>query len=352
MKHWNVIGLMSGTSLDGLDISFCRFTLDNGQWSYEIPAARTVSYTGEWRQKLESAYHSKASDLARLHMEFGHFMGREVSSFIAEHNIDAQFVSSHGHTVFHDPANGYTFQLGSGAALAAACKRPVVSDLRSLDVALGGQGAPLVPIGDKLLFSQYDQCLNLGGFANISYDVDGKRIAFDICPANIAANAIANETGKAYDEGGALGRGGTVIGNLLYELNELAYYKLPQHAPKSLGKEWLDKEFMPVMNKYSLPPADRLATLYEHIALQTGKLASSGRMLATGGGAFNTYLLERIRHYSKAEIIVPARNIVEFKEALVFAFLGVLRMEGKVNALRDVTGAACDSIGGCIYLHK
>lgn len=352
MKHWNVIGLMSGTSLDGLDISYCRFSFDNSKWSYEIPAARTISYTGEWKQKLQAAYHSGASELARLHMEFGHFMGKEVSSFIAEHSINPGFVSSHGHTIFHDPANGYTFQLGSGAALAAACRLPVVSDLRSLDVALGGQGAPLVPIGDKLLFSEYDLCLNLGGFANISYDVNDKRIAFDICPVNIAANALANEAGQDYDESGSMGRSGKVNASLLDELNELSYYKQAPHTPKSLGKEWLDREFMPLLNKHSLSPADRLATLYEHAAMQTGKLANKGRMLATGGGAFNAYLVERIRHYSKADVIVPARNIVEFKEALVFAFLGVLRWEEKVNALRDVTGAACDSIGGCIYLHK
>jgi anhydro-N-acetylmuramic acid kinase len=352
MRTWNVIGLMSGTSLDGLDIAFCRFSFSDGRWSYVIEKAETLAYSPEWKKRLQDAFSAPAPGLARFHMDYGHFLGNAVNEFIRRHNIDPQFVSSHGHTIFHDPGNGYTFQAGSGAAIAAECRLPVVCDFRAMDVALGGQGAPLVPVGDKLLFNDHDACLNLGGFANISYDHNDERIAYDICPVNIVANAIAAETGKEYDSSGDEGRKGKISEALLGELNSLSYYHLPAHSPKSLGKEWIDNVLMPAMRKHSLSPADKLATLYEHIAIQVGRAAAGGEMLVTGGGAYNTYLLERIKQHTPAEILIPPGNIVEFKEALIFAFLGVLRMEERANCLRDVTGAASDSIGGCVYLHK
>lgn len=352
MKNRDIIGLMSGTSLDGIDIAYCRFTLDGNRWSYKVIEAETMAYSAEWRARLSEAFYASASGLAQLHSDYGHFLGKAAATFIKKHRIDPGLISSHGHTVFHDPSSGVTFQLGSGAAIAAECKLPVVCDFRSMDVALGGQGAPLVPIGDKLLFSEYDYCLNLGGFANISYDHSGKRIAFDICPVNIAANAICEKLGKLYDDKGAIGRQGRVDQRLLDELNTLPFYHKQQHTPKSLGKEWMDKEFTPVINKHSLSPADQLRTLYEHIGMQIGAATEKGgKMLVTGGGAYNSFLIERIEHYSRISIAPPGRNIIEFKEALVFAFLGLLRMEKRINILSDVTGASADSIGGCIYLH-
>lgn len=354
MKNWDVIGLMSGTSLDGLDIAYCRFTHQNNRWSYEVKQAKTLIYNAEWRKRLAGAFHAQGVELAQLHMDYGHFLGQAIVDFIKKHSIHPYLVSSHGHTVFHDPSRGVTFQLGSGAAIAAECKLPVACDFRALDVALGGQGAPLVPIGDKLLFGEYDYCLNLGGFANISYDHDGKRIAYDVCPVNIVANAICEKLDKPYDDKGEVGRHGELNTELLNELNALPFYHKALHTPKSLGKEWAEKEFIPLLNKYTLSPADELRTLYEHIAVQAGAVIQkrNGKMLVTGGGAYNSFLMERIKHYAHITVVDPGSNIIEFKEALIFAFLGLLRMEEKVNTLCDVTGAAADSIGGCIYLHR
>ena len=352
MKSRNVLGLMSGTSLDGLDIAFCSFTLEDKRWSYKVIRAETLSYSSEWRTRLEQAFHSSAAQLAQLHADYGHLLGRSVTAFIEKHRIKPDLVSSHGHTVFHNPAGGATFQAGSGAAIAAECRLPVVCDLRAVDVALGGQGAPLVPIGDKLLFSEYDYCLNLGGFANISYDHSGKRIAYDICPVNIVANAICEKLGKPFDDKGETGRQGKLSEDLLDELNALAFYHKPPHSPKSLGKEWIENELRPLMRKHSLSPADELRTLYEHIGVQVRAAISSkeGKMLVTGGGAYNSFLMDRIKQHTQIKIADPDKSIIEFKEALIFAFLGVLRMEELVNSLRDVTGASCDNIGGCVYL--
>lgn len=351
MQNRSIIGLMSGTSLDGLDIAFCRFTHDNGKWNYVIEKAETLAYSPEWKKRLHEAFYSTAAELALLHNDYGHFLGKAAADFIRKNDLRPGLISSHGHTIFHDPAKGVTFQAGSGAAIAAECRLPVVCDLRTLDVALGGQGAPLVPIGDKLLFSEYNYCLNLGGFGNISYDHEGKRVAYDTCPVNIVANAIAIDLGKDYDAKGDEGRKGQLNDDLLRDLNALPFYHFPPHKPRSLGKEWVEREFVPVMNRYSTPPNDKLRTLYEHIAIQVGRLTVGGKMLVTGGGAYNTFLVDRLKHHSKAEVVIPEKYIVEFKEALVFAFLGLLRAEGKVNALRDVTGASGNSVGGCIYLH-
>jgi anhydro-N-acetylmuramic acid kinase len=352
MESRNIIGLMSGTSLDGLDIAFCSFEHDGNRWSYNVIQAETLAYSEEWKNRLSSAYHSTAAELAQLHADYGHYLGKATASFIQKHRLEPGLISSHGHTVFHDPSRGVTFQAGSGAAIAAECRLPVVCDLRSLDVALGGQGAPLVPVGDKLLFGEYDYCLNLGGFANISYDRDRRRIAYDIVPVNIVANAICEKLGKMYDYKGETGRQGTIDKDLLDDLNAIPFYHKPPHTPKSLGKEWIDSELMPVMKKHSLAPAIQLRTLYEHIAIQVGKAIrdKNGKMLITGGGAYNTFLIERIKHHAKVEITETGKDIIEFKEALIFAFLGLLRVEGKVNALGDVTGAGCDSISGCVYL--
>ena len=354
MKSRNIIGLMSGTSLDGLDIACCSFEREGNKWKYRVIQAETLVYSAEWKQRLSNAFHASALELARLHADYGHFLGKAADSFIKKYDLKPELISSHGHTVFHDPTRGLTFQVGSGAAIAAECKLPVVCDLRSLDVALGGQGAPLVPIGDKLLFSEFEYCLNLGGFANISYDHNGKRIAFDICPVNIVANMICEKLGKPYDDKGETGRRGSLNEELLNELNTLSFYQKPPHTPKSLGKEWSDSELVPIIEKYSLAPADQLRTLYEHIAVQISAVIDnkSGKMMVTGGGAYNTFLIERLRHHSKIEIPSVENNIIEFKEALIFAFLGLLRVSEETNALRDVTGASSDNIGGCIYIHK
>jgi len=344
---------MSGTSLDGLDIAYCSFTYNNSKWSFSILAADTIAYDKHWLQKIQSAPKLPGLDLLKLHNEYGTYLGKQVSSFIKKNRIKkVDFVSSHGHTIFHQPKERLTFQLGSGANLAAACELPVVNDFRSLDVALNGQGAPLVPIGDKLLFSEFEYCMNLGGFANISYEEKGKRIAFDICPVNIVLNYLAQKLGKEYDKNGTVAARGKRDNELLKKLNALGFYKAS--PPKSLGREWLENEFIPVLDKSKCNTEAKLATVVSHIAEQIGLVFNGrrkGKLLITGGGAFNTYLVKQLRlKIQGITIVAPDEEIVKYKEALVFAFLGVLRYKGENNCLGSVTGASQNNKGGTIYL--
>ncbi|MBA3970770.1 MAG: anhydro-N-acetylmuramic acid kinase [Bacteroidetes bacterium] len=353
--QYNVIGLMSGTSLDGVDIAFCRFTVDNNEWQYEIVDAETISYESHWKKRLLSLETADGLAFQQTNVDYGHYLGSLVSDFILKHNVQADFVASHGHTIFHQPDKKLTVQIGSGAAIAARCKLPVVSDFRTMDVALGGQGAPLVPIGDKMLFSEYDFCLNLGGFANVSYDLrsgaglDRVRVAYDICPVNIVMNKIAERVGKPYDDGGEMSRQGMVSGYLLNELNQIGFYKMLMDAPKSLGKEWVIKNIDPVINLYEVSDEDLLRTFCEHIAFQIGKSLKNkpkGKLLVTGGGVHNYFLMECIKQHTEHDLVVPDNKTIEYKEALIFAFLGVLRMRNEVNCLSSVTGAQRDSCGG------
>lgn len=350
-QKYDVIGLMSGTSLDGLDIAFCSFVKENTSWNYHILVAETIHYPEDWLKRLKEAEKLDSFLFQQLNADFGFYLGQRVSDFIIKHNIKADFVSSHGHTIFHQPEKKITVQIGSGAAIASKCKLPVVYDLRSLDVSLGGQGAPLVPIGDRLLFSEYDLCLNLGGFANISYEHNGQRIAFDVCPVNIVMNELAERAGKKYDDEGKMAREGLMSYYLLTELNQLGFYKQVAHLPRSLGKEWVMEHIYPLLEKYELEPGDLLRTFAEHIAMQVAKATretKKGKMLITGGGAYNSYLIERISDLCEQNIVVPDNRTIEFKEALIFAFLGVLRIRNEVNCLKSVTGAVRDSCGGSI----
>lgn len=351
-QTYNVIGLMSGTSLDGLDIAFCRFTVENNTWKFSIVNAETYAYPQEWKARLQEAETADANTFQKTHFDYGYYLGRHVSDFIIKHGIKADFVSSHGHTIFHQPDKKYTVQIGAGSAIASACMMPVVCDFRSLDVALGGQGAPLVPIGDKLLFAQYDYCLNLGGFANVSYKQSDTFLAFDICPVNIIMNPISERFGKPYDDRGEIARTGMVSQYLLNELNQLDFYKIPAGNPKSLGKEWVMENIYPVIDQYEIADNDLLCTLCEHIAYQIAKVAGNkkeNQLLITGGGVYNDYLIERIKSLTRAAVIIPDKEIIEFKEALIFAFLGVLRMREEINCLKSVTGARKDSSGGAVY---
>ncbi len=360
MIEYNVVGLMSGTSLDGVDIAFCRFIFANNTWTYNIVEAETIAYTAEWKQALLSLEKTDAFTFQQTHVEYGFFLGKLVSDFIKKHHLKADFVSSHGHTIFHQPQKKLTVQIGAGSAIAAKCSLPVVCDFRSLDVALGGQGAPLVPIGDKLLFAEYDFCLNLGGFANVSYNLPspngegaGVRRAFDICPVNIVMNNICTTLGKEYDNEGKLARSGNINELLLNELNQLPFYQLPSNKPKSLGKEWVIENIHPLLAKYKLAPTDILRTFCEHIAMQVANALNdkpNGKILVTGGGAFNTFLMECIKKNTVHQLIVPAKKTIDFKEALIFAFLGVLRMRNEINCLKSVTGAQRDNCGGAVYV--
>ena len=349
-KNYHVIGLMSGTSLDGLDIACCDFSEEAGKWSYKINVAETLPYPQAWIDRLSGAESGTAPDLARLDVDFGHYCGDAVKTFIQRNSIHPDFIASHGHTIFHDPSRKLTLQIGKGAAIAAETGLTVINDFRSLDVALGGQGAPLVPIGDRLLFGAYDYCLNLGGFGNISFEREGERVAWDICPVNIVLNYLSRKKGKPYDPDGQMARSGKPDKSLLERLDSIEYYKKP--FPKSLGKEWLIREFLPLIENSHAEVNDLLSTVCEHIAGQVAAATShenKASILVTGGGALNAFLVESIRKATQKQVIIPDILTVNFKEALIFAFLGVLRLRGENNCLRTVTGAMKDNCGGAVW---
>jgi|CXWL01.1.fsa_nt_gi anhydro-N-acetylmuramic acid kinase len=358
---YRAIGLMSGSSLDGLDIAFVEFQEQGGKWGYEILQAGCNAYPVEWVAKLKNATQLSARDYQLLHAEYGHYTGKQVNKFIEKHQLHYKVavIASHGHTVFHIPAQKMTAQLGDGAAIAAETKLPVVSDLRSLDVALGGQGAPIVPIGEKLLMAGYDYFLNIGGIANISLNTD-KYIAFDVCPANRVLNMLVNELGKEYDEGGQIAANGKVNSGLLEKLNTLHYYKQP--PPKSLANDFGTDTVYPLIKNYSISVNDALRTYIEHIVMQIREAITTAKnqdsetripkLLATGGGALNTFLMERLDDSLKqlqVEVVVPDKRLVNFKEALIMAFIGVLRWRQEYNVLSSVTGASRASIGGALW---
>ena len=351
MKKHSIIGVMSGTSLDGIDLAYCEFEESGHGYSYIIGVCETIPYPGEWLNRLKSLPSASAIEYAETHTAYGLYTGTLIREFIIHNHLQADFTASHGHTIFHNPYKHYTAQIGEGAAIAAACGLPVVCDFRTGDVASGGQGAPLVPIGDQLLFAEHDYCLNLGGFANISMQTGGRRLAFDISPANIILNLIAEKKGKLYDKDGDIAASGTIHQELLETLNNLGYYKLK--PPKSLGREWIEKEILPMLSLYNICNEDAACTFCEHIALQISACLDNTpdkQMLITGGGAFNKFLVSRIAANTKVRLIIPDPKIVNYKEALVFAFLGLLRMQSLPNCLATVTGATHNVSGGAVYL--
>lgn len=343
------IGLMSGTSLDGVDLVYVSFE-KTATYSFKIISSKTYSYTNEWKQKLKNAFNQPKEKIKALDIEYGTFLGNLVNSFIAEYKIGKiDFIASHGHTIFHNPEEGITLQIGNGNTIAKLTKLKVVCDFRTQDVQLGGQGAPLVPIGDKLLFAAYKYCLNLGGFANVSFDENGSRIAFDICPVNIVMNHYTQKIGLEYDDKGILAASGKIHIKLLEELNVLPFYN--EQKPKSLGYEFVVEHIFPLIEKYNLPINDILRTFIAHVVLQISKkIKQDGELFVTGGGAFNTFLIDELKKELSIPVILPKRLIIDFKEALIFAFLGLLRIDNQVNCLKSVTGAKKDHSSGQIYV--
>ncbi len=348
-QTYEVIGLMSGTSGDGTDIAFCRLHLQEGKWSHEIVEAETVPYNRELKLLVDALMTLGPESLMEAHVGLGQYFGRITAAFIREKNIRPSLIASHGHTVFHQPGKGYSFQAGSGAHIAAETGIETVADFRALDVALGGQGAPLVPVGDLLLFGEYDACINLGGIANVSYDDHGTRRAYDICPCNMALNDAAGTLGMAFDTDGSTAAGGSVDKSLLDALESIPYYKRP--APRSMGREDYDADFKPAIAASGVTGAAWLRTLTEHVARQIAGIALKGgsRVLVTGGGGYNRFLMERINALAEFELVIPDDRTVQFKEALIFALLGVLRKRNEVNTLGSVTGASHDSSGGVLF---
>ncbi|HOR59721.1 MAG TPA: anhydro-N-acetylmuramic acid kinase [Bacteroidales bacterium] len=349
-KSFNIIGLMSGTSLDGLDIAFVKFDEKNNNWIFKIVKAETVNYEPVLIQKFLSAHVMSALELKYLEKEFSEFCAKAVNNFTNDISEKFDLIASHGHTVFHQPEKGMTLQIGDGELIAKRCGINVISDFRSGDVALGGQGAPLVPIGDELLFYDYDACVNLGGFSNISFKNNNKkRVAFDICPVNIVLNHLCQKIGEKYDENGKIASENIVNKTLLAELNDLDYYF--KKYPKSLGREWVEKEVFPILEKYLQTDSveNIISTFTIHIAFQISEnIKNFSKVLFTGGGAYNGFLIKKIEEFSSVNIVVPENKIVDFKEALIFAFLGLLRWQNKINCLASVTGAERDSCCGKI----
>ena len=357
---YRAIGTMSGSSLDGLDIAFTEFTETGGKWGYEIISATCLPYDDEWREKLSNAANLPALDYLLLHTSYGRYIGNKVNDFIGDNKLHHQvnLIGSHGHTIFHLPGKAMTAQLGDGATIAAITHLPVITDLRNMDVAFEGQGAPIVPIGEKLLWEDYRFLLNIGGIANITIHHKEALIAFDICPANRILNLLAAQKELLFDDEGKIAASGKVDEHLLHQLNELRYYTLP--APKSLGNNFGTSIVLPLIENAHLTIEDALRTYTEHIAQQV-KIAivnnksqpGNVKMLVTGGGAFNTFLLERLQQLLSGRgisIEVPGATLVKFKEALIMALMGVLRWREEINVLNSVTGATQDSIGGALWL--
>ena len=347
---------MSGTSLDGVDIVYVNFILGK-EWSFSILASQTVSYNTYWEKKLSELSNSSNEIIIKENESYTSYLAEIILQFIKVNNLfEIDAVCSHGHTLFHQPEKGYTFQMGNEKKLAEIIGCPVVCDFRVQDVALGGQGAPLVPVGDLLLFKEYDACLNLGGFANVSYEENigfslPKRIAYDICPVNIVLNYLAEKIGYEFDHNGDFAQSGNVSNKVLNELNKLSFFNFP--PPKSLGLEWVKKYVFPILGESNISIIDQLCTYTEHIAFQLSKqFNKNSKVLVTGGGAFNLYLLKRINSFKHLKLLIPSNTLVEYKEALIFGFLGVLRLRGENNCLSSVTGAKKDHSSGTIFKIK
>ncbi|MDR2963541.1 MAG: anhydro-N-acetylmuramic acid kinase [Bacteroidales bacterium] len=344
-KNQLYIGTMSGTSLDGLDVCAVEFSGN----IFHIHAAETFVFSTAWRNRLNDAFSISGVELQQLSVDYGVFCGECINEFVRTHNLKPAYIASHGQTIFHTPHTGLTVQIGSGAHIAATTGISTVCDFRTLDVAMGGQGAPLVPIGDQFLFADYDYCLNIGGFANVSTQQHGARMAWDICAANIVLNEYAKKHGQDYDESGNLGRKGEINQALLQKLNRLPFYA--QSAPKSLGREWVEREIVPILHAHNLSDFDVMRTYYEHCAQEIGNTlqGKTTKTLCTGGGVCNSFLMERIAHYTQSQLLIPTPEIVHFKEALIFAYLGFLRVQGKENCLASVTGARKNVCGAVIW---
>lgn len=355
MEKYDVIGVMSGTSGDGLDLAACTFTKKDSSWAFEIKKSKTIPFPEPIGNLLSTAFRLSALDLAKLDVDFGSWVGEQINSFIEEFNLQPQAVCAHGHTVFHQPKSGFSLQIGNGWAIREKSEIPVINDFRMRDIQLGGQGAPLVPIGDQLLFTGIDFCINLGGISNISMEAEHKRVAFDISPFNLLLNHFAKKLGAEYDKDGAWAAEGITDEALFKKLNSLDFYS--QSGAKSLGREDIEENFLPILESSHLSSKDISSTLVEHFSFQIAKVilkyknTDKPKVLITGGGAYHRYFIDRLDHYldSQWDKVSASKELIEFKEALIFGFLGVLKLRGEANCLASVTGAKSDSCGGTLY---
>ena len=340
---------MSGTSLDGIDIAEINFKFSESRITYTLGVSETIPYPKKWEKSLSESISYTETQLKELNTLYTNYLSEVIDAFIKKNTIvSLDAICSHGHTILHQPEKGVTLQIGNLKALSENTKQTVVCDFRVQDVKLGGQGAPLVPIGDQLLFGEYEYCLNLGGFANLSRVMDKNRIAYDICPVNIVLNYYVQKMGLAYDDRGDIAATGIIDKELLGNLNNLNFYQ--DTPPKSLGLEWVKKFIFPLIDAKNIEIKDILRTFIEHIAIQISKqIKGGGTVLSTGGGVYNDFLLQRIEAHSENKISIPSKRLVEFKEALIFGLLGVLKLRGEVNCLASVTGASKDHSSGIIF---
>lgn len=340
----NVLGLMSGTSLDGLDLALVEVSFSNEKYHFKIKKAATIKYSNEWEELLKNARFVSGVALTKLHIDYGRYLGGQIIAFTDE-SVD--LISSHGHTVFHQPNIGVTLQIGSLNEIASVTGVKTVGDFRTLDVAKGGEGAPLVPIGDQFLFGEYDYCINLGGISNISYLENGIRKAMDLSPCNIVSNIFSAKLGRIYDEDGTIGRKGNINTTLLNLLNEWSFYSAND---SSLSIEKIEEDFLPIFSDFDISIEDKLRTYYEHLGIVIGSELKEGVALFTGGGVKNSMILSCIESNTKTKIITPTEQMIDFKEAVIFAFLGYLRVNNKTNILASVTGAVSDSCSGVVII--
>jgi len=357
---WTVVGVMSGTSVDGLDMVAVKFNIDLNKWNYEIIKAVSIEYPTNMKNRLINCIHASGEELIFLDLDLGNYVGQSVSGFLKDLKIKVDLIASHGHTVFHQPEKGMTKQIGDGQSILSETGILTINDFRTMDVIKGGQGAPLVPIGDQFLFPDFEVCLNIGGFSNISYsNTNGDRLAFDTGPANLLLNHLARKLGYNYDSNGDIGRKGKLIKELYDQFNALAYYELS--PPKSLGLEWVKEKILPDLENDQYKVEDLMHTCVKHISFHINQAIAKEAtnqqiqprnlsVLVTGGGAYNQFLIESLKHdHKELNFVLPSKEIIDFKEAIIFAFLGILRLNKQINVINSVTGAKVDSIGGTIH---
>ena len=351
MNKYNVVGIMSGTSLDGLDVVWSKLSF-NKTWFYEIIDGKTYEYSESWKSELKNAHKLQARDLVFLDKKLGNYIGEKINDFLKENKIQKNrinLISSHGHTLFHEPENNLTKQIGNGAYICSTTNIKTISDFRTIDVAFGGQGAPLVPVGDQLLFGSYKGCLNLGGIANISYDFKEKRIAGDVNFANMISNYLSNKIGHSFDKDGELAKQGKIDGDLILKLEELDFYK--KEFPKSLGVEDFNHWYKPLFDNCKASLNDQLFTSGTHLCRTIKNIFNFDRndsLLITGGGAHNKFWINKLKEL-KVKAVVPDLKLIDFKEALIFSLLGVLKVRNEINILSSVTGGSKDLSSGVIH---
>lgn len=364
LKTYHAIGLMSGSSLDGLDIAYCRLDWDGKALSsWELLEAETLAFSDLWVRRLVALPQQNALTFAQSDIYFSYYMGELLNAFIKKQNIkQIDFVASHGHTVFHDPARRFSIQIGNGNALAATVGKTVICDFRMQDVAMNGEGAPLAPLADAYLFPGYDYYMNIGGIANISAKCSDRWVAYDFAPANQVLNFLAEKSDLKFDKDGEIARAGNVNAELLDSLQKLNFFG--KEYPKSMSNEWIRTEVLPLFKGSGRSLEDQMrtavelivSTSFDAIALiqrQENKQSVSSEMLMSGGGCHNLFLVEKLKEKLSElniEVQIPKKDIIDFKEAMLVALLGMFRLNAIPNSIPEVTGAKKATVNGGVYL--